>query len=252
MKLEKIKKLYDMLRLSSNTAVLTGAGISTESGIPDYRSPGTGLWERMDQSVVSLGGFLEKPQNYYTYALELYPTRNKAEPNIAHRMLATFEKEGLLNGVITQNVDGLHKKAGSKNVYELHGTLREAICLDCREQESMETIMEGVKNGVNPPLCKVCNGLLKPKAVFFGEGLPEEEWQAALGLLDGADFLIVIGTSLLVHPVSHLPRVALEGGAKLAIINIQDTPFDKQADLVIHEKIGEVFLELERIYNKKY
>lgn len=251
MKLEKIEKLHRMITTSTNTVVLSGAGISTESGIPDYRSPNTGLWEKMDQSIVSLEGFLNNPQKYYTFALELYPTRSKAEPNIAHIMLAKLEKEGLVSGVITQNVDGLHKKAGSKNVYELHGSLREVICLNCREQESMDAIIEGVKKGKNPPVCKKCEGLLKPKAVFFGEGLPEEEWKSALNLLERADFLMVLGTSLQVYPVNQLPRVALGQGAKMAIINIQDTPFDVEADLVIQEKIGEVFSELRDLYNKK-
>lgn len=247
MKSEKIKKLYSMLNDFGRTVVLTGAGVSTESGIPDYRSPGKGLWEKMDQSVVELRSFIEKPERYYTYAMELYPLRSQAKPNIAHYYMARKEKEGKLHDVVTQNVDGLHKLAGSKSLYELHGNIREAVCLNCGGLESMDKVMTRVRDGENPPLCKHCKDILKPNAVFFGEGLPLEVWKESLERVKSANLLLVVGTSLLVSPVNTFPRIAIESGAGLVIINLQETPFDTEADLVIHEKIGNVFRELEKL-----
>lgn len=229
----------DLVLSFSNAAALTGAGISTESGIPDYRSPGTGLWEKMDQSVVSLDGFIRAPTRYYDYALELYPVRRTAKPNPAHLMLAELEKRGVLKGVITQNVDGLHQDAGSVEVHELHGSLRQAVCLDCSVLQPMDEVMERVISGENPPLCPDCGGVLKPNAVFFGEMLPQVPWQRSIELASAADLFIAIGSSLQVSPANTLPDVALQGGAKLVIMNLTPTPFDDYAELVVREKIGE-------------
>lgn len=225
---------------SSNAVALTGAGISTESGIPDYRSPGTGLWEKMNPSVVSLDGFLNDPGSYYDFALELYPTRRAAKPNPAHYFLAELEKKGLLKGIITQNVDGLHQDAGSSSVHELHGTYRRVSCLECGSAFDMDEVMEKVQSGENPPLCRECDGgVLKPIAVFFGEMLPQVTWQKSLKLAENTDLLIVVGSSLQVSPANVLPDVALRAGAKLVIINLMPTPYDADASMVIHHKIGE-------------
>ncbi|NIT14803.1 MAG: NAD-dependent protein deacylase [Candidatus Dadabacteria bacterium] len=248
--MEKVELFLKLITKSRSAVVLTGAGISTDSGIPDYRSPGTGLWEKMDQSVVSLSGFLKKPESYYSYALELHHIRSQAKPNIAHNMLATLEKDGLVKAVITQNVDGLHKEAGSKSVYELHGSLREAFCLSCNSLYLMEHIMQRVKKGDNPPLCEKCGGIVKPRAVFFGEQLPVLEWEKSLEWVNKTDFLFIVGSSLQVSPVNSFPLEAVRGGAKVAILNIQETPFDRVADLVIHEKIGDFFADLHRLYGK--
>ncbi len=233
------EKFVELVLSSSNAAALTGAGISTESGIPDYRSPGTGLWEKMDQSVVSLDGFIRAPSRYYDYALELYPVRRAAKPNPAHRLLAKLEGMGVLKGVITQNVDGLHQDAGSAEVHELHGSLRQAVCLECSALASMDEVMERVISGENPPLCAECGGILKPNAVFFGELLPQVPWQRALELASKADLFIAIGSSLQVSPANTLPDIALQAGAKLVIMNLTPTPFDGDAELVVREKIGE-------------
>lgn len=251
MNLNNVEKMYSLIKDSSSTVVLTGAGVSTDSGIPDYRSPGTGLWEKMDQSVVSLDGFLTRPQDYYSYSLELYPIRKEAKPNKVHTILAELEEKGIISGVITQNVDGLHKEAGSKEVYELHGSIQEGYCLECGTLKPMEEVMERVKNGKNPPTCDLCDGIIKPKAVFFGESLPEKEWQLAMELTEKADLLIVLGTSLQVYPVNTFPQIAVNNGAGLVIVNIQATPFDKTANLVIHEKLSLVFSELERLFRQK-
>ncbi len=242
--MEKETKLFlELLERTQGAVGFTGAGISTESGIPDYRSPGKGLWEKMDQSVVSLSGFLQNPANYYSYAMEYYPLRAAARPNAAHYALASLEKKGWLKGVITQNVDGLHKKAGSQNVLELHGSLRRVVCLQCRERYSMEDAMDKVAQGENPPLCSRCGGILKPDAVFFGETLPEEPWQKSVDLVSNTELFIVMGSSLLVAPASGLPRLALSKGSILVIMNLMETSFDDEADMVIRRKIGEFFEE---------
>lgn len=229
----------DLLQSSKNAVVFTGAGISTESGIPDYRSPGSGLWEKMDQSVVSLNGFLDDPSRYYSYALKLHPARSSAEANYAHKMLAEFERKGLLRGVITQNVDGLHHKAGSVNVHELHGSLRQAVCINCNLMQSMESVMERVIKGENPPICGECNGVLKPNAVFFGESLPNVPWEESVNLVDNADLFVSIGSSLQVSPANTLPNIAIKNHAKFIIMNIMETPYDQKASMVIRYKIAE-------------
>ncbi|MFI5322940.1 MAG: NAD-dependent protein deacylase [Thermodesulfobacteriota bacterium] len=236
---EKAEAFVRLILSSKNAAALTGAGISTESGIPDYRSPGTGLWEKMDQSLVSLEGFRRTPNRYYDYALELYPVRRSAKPNPAHKMLAELERRGVLKGVVTQNVDGLHQDAGSEEVHELHGSLRQTVCLECSMLEPMEEVMERVVSGKNPPLCRQCGGVLKPNAVFFGELLPRVPWQRALMLAQGADLFITMGSSLQVSPANTLPDIALCGGAKLVILNLTPTPFDEDAVLVVSHKTGE-------------
>jgi NAD-dependent deacetylase len=233
------KKFADMILSSENAVALTGAGISTESGIPDYRSPGTGLWEKMDQSVVSLEGFKRNPSKYYEYAIGLHPIRRAARPNPAHILLAGLEQKGILKGVITQNVDGLHQDAGSGEVHELHGSLRQVVCLSCSSLHSMDQAMERVVSGENPPLCPGCGGILKPNAIFFGEMLPTIPWQKSLELSRNADLFIAIGSSLQVSPANTLPDIALQAGARLVILNLMPTPFDTDAALVIQEKIGE-------------
>lgn len=233
------KAFADLILSSENAVALTGAGISTESGIPDYRSPGTGLWEKMDQSVVSLEGFKRNPSKYYEYAIGLHPIRQAARPNPAHMLLAALEREGRLKGIITQNVDGLHQDAGSGAVHELHGSLRQVVCLSCSSLHSMDEAMERVLSGENPPLCPGCGDILKPNAVFFGEMLPTVPWQKSLELARKADLFIAIGSSLQVSPANTLPDIALQAGARLVILNLMPTPFDMDAYLVVREKIGE-------------
>lgn len=231
------EKFLETVTAAAPAAVLTGAGISTESGIPDYRSPGEGMWERMDQSVVSLDGFMQNPAAYYSYALELHPVRSAAKPNAGHLLFAELERRGLTSGVITQNVDGLHREAGSRTVHELHGSIRQAVCLACGGVAPMDEVMERVKGGEAAPVCE-CGGVLKPDAVFFGEPLPREPWNKAVQMVEEAGALIVAGSSLVVTPASTLPRIALRAGAKLIILNRTETPCDEHADLVVRENIS--------------
>lgn len=229
----------DLILTAQHAVALTGAGISTESGIPDYRSPNTGLWENTDMSVVSLDGFLRDPARYYNYSLRLYSVRSSAKPNPAHRLLGHLEQKGLLKGVITQNVDGLHWDGGSEIVYELHGSLRQAVCLDCKLLFPMDGVMKRVAEGQNPPYCEQCGGILKPNAVFFGEPLPQIPWEESLKLCRKTDLLLVIGSSLQVSPANRLPNIVLDNDGRLVVCNLQTTPFDAVADLVVREKIGE-------------
>ncbi len=245
------RDFLDIITKSSHAVALTGAGISTESGIPDYRSPDTGLWENTDMSVVSLDGFLRDPSKYYDYSLKLYPIRSAAKPNPAHKLLGLLEKYGLLKGVITQNVDGLHQDGGSETVHELHGSLRQAVCLNCNLLFPMEGVMKRVIEGQNPPYCEQCEGVLKPNAVFFGEALPQIPWKESVNLCEQADLLIVIGSSLQVYPANILPDIAVKKGAKLVICNLQATPFDTDADLIVREKIGEFALLASGILNRE-
>lgn len=233
---QKVLDFLDMVSSSQSAIAFTGAGISTESGIPDYRSPGSGLWEKMSQSIVSLEGFLNNPKQYYDYALELHPIRSTARPNKAHYMLASFEEKNLLKGIITQNVDGLHYQAGSKHVHELHGSLRQTVCLGCGLLRQMDNIMKRVVDGENPPICDDCKGILKPNAVFFGEPLPRVPWEESVKLTKKCDLFISIGSSLQVSPANTLPNLAVRNKAKLVIINISDTPYDEDASLVIRQK----------------
>lgn len=248
---DRAKDFIDLLLSSSNAVALTGAGISTESGIPDYRSPGTGLWEKMDTSVVSLDGFYRDPTRYYSYALDLYPIRRSAKPNPAHLLLADFERKGFLKGVITQNVDGLHQDAGSSRVHELHGSLRQAVCLGCHSLYSMDEVMERVITGENPPLCKGCGGVLKPNAVFFGEMLPRVPWEMSVELSRQADLFIVIGSSLQVSPSNILPDIALRAGAKMVIINLSPTPYNSDATLVVSYKVGEFARVTNEVFSSR-
>jgi NAD-dependent deacetylase len=244
------REFVNLVLPSSDAVVLTGAGISTESGIPDYRSPDTGLWEKMDQSVVSLEGFLRKPTQYYSFAVDLYPIRRAAKPNPAHYLLAELEKRKLLKAVITQNIDGLHYDAGSSTVHELHGSLRQAVCLNCSLLCPMDGVMERVVSGENPPLCAECRGVLKPNAVFFGEMLPRIPWEMSLDLVSQTDLFVVLGSSLQVSPVNILPDIALRAGAKLIIINLTPTPYDMDATLIVKHKVGvfaSIVLELLRL-----
>lgn len=248
---DKAKLFLDLVLSSPNVVAFTGAGISTESGIPDYRSPGTGLWEKMDQSVVSLDGFTKEPSRYYNYSLELYPARKAAKPNPAHYLLVELEDRGILKGIITQNVDGLHQDAGSGEVHELHGSLRQAVCVDCSVLQSMDEAMERVIAGQNPPLCIECGGVLKPNAVFFGEALPITPWERSVELSRNAALFIAIGSSLLVSPANALPDIAIRNESKIIVLNATPTPFDGEAELVVKDKIGEFSSAVMELLNTR-
>lgn len=237
---KKIAQIAAMLKASSASYVLTGAGISTESGIPDYRSAGTGLWEKFNpMEVASLAAFEKDPVAYYEKALERWQKWLQAEPNTAHYALARLEKEGYLAGVVTQNVDGLHKKAGSVNLWEVHGHLRKCLCYSCAAQFPMDFLLNQFRQGVNPPLCEECGGILRPYIVLFGDAMGIEYTQA-FEALKNCQLLIAAGTSLQVYPVASLPELARE----LVIINREPTPWDGKAKVVVRESTGRVFADI--------
>jgi NAD-dependent deacetylase len=209
---------------------LTGAGISAESGIPTFRSKG-GLWEKYDPMVyASIETFREDPSKYWTIRGEFIRDYDTYQPNKAHLALAELEEMGIVHHVITQNIDGLHKKAGSLNVTELHGSLRETYCLQCGQ----EFIAPHVPDGM-PPYCE-CGGVLKPNTVLFGEQLPEGALETAYHESATCKLMLVIGTSAVVQPAASLPAVAQQKGAKIVEVNIE--PAFPAADVVVKEKAG--------------
>jgi NAD-dependent deacetylase len=212
--------------------VLTGAGISTESGIPDFRSPGTGLWETMDpMEVLSLKVLEERPQQFYAEGFRLLMGMRNAEPNDAHLVLAKMEQDGYIQGIITQNIDNLHHKAGSKQVWEVHGNTRDAQCTSCGQVVSVSELEASLNRGEMPPRCKSCGGKLRPAVVLFGDPMPEA-YSEALRAIKKADLLVIVGSSLSVYPVAYLPEFAKQS----IIINLSPTGFDYRSKLVIREK----------------
>ncbi|MHA1232184.1 MAG: SIR2 family NAD-dependent protein deacylase [Candidatus Helarchaeota archaeon] len=253
---EQIEKLAELIIKSKYTIVLTGAGISTESGIPDFRSPGTGLWEMVDPiEFGSIDAFEQNQMSFFELAKKLAPTIFSARPNKGHRALAKLEKMGLIKAIITQNIDGLHQRAHSKNVIEVHGNLRECYCMDCRRRFDIWVLAEKFfEKGEAVPSCDYCGGVLRPDVVMFGELLPEKAIRAAYEHADKCDLLIVVGSSLVVAPINTLPARALMHNANLVIINwggAADTHFDSRATLVIRGKAGEILPKvLEKVREK--
>lgn len=221
--------------------VLTGAGISTPSGIPDFRSPGSGLWENLDPfDVISLTTFHKNPQVFFDWLYPLAAKLKTAQPNPAHLALSTLEKMGKIQAVLTQNIDGLHQKAGSNEVYELHGTLDSMICPRCAKTYTSQPFWEPFLEKHELPVCVTCSAVLKPEIVFFEEQLPPETWFQAEEYASAANLIIVVGSSLEVVPANSLPLIAIRHGAHLAIINRSSTPMDKFADILIPANIEEV------------
>jgi NAD-dependent deacetylase len=236
-----LEKAAGLLRAARRPVALTGAGISTPSGIPDFRSQGTGLWERYDpMQVASLLSFRYRPDEFFAWIRPLAERIVLAEPNAAHIALARLEAAGKLAGVVTQNIDDLHRRAGSQSVYEVHGHLRSATCGSCyRKTETGGLLVEFSRTG-EPPRCGICGGYLKPDVVLFGEQLPEQVVRQAEQLLDSCDLLLVAGSSLEVTPAALLPQHALEAGARLIIVNHDPTYLDVRADVVFHEDVIDV------------
>ncbi|UCD14467.1 MAG: NAD-dependent deacylase [Thermoplasmatales archaeon] len=237
---EVINKLKDIIADSKHLVAFTGAGLSAESGIPTYRGAG-GLWTTYDpMKYANIHFFLEDPTYYWSFFRDVrYPIIKKAKPNPAHYALVELEKQGKLSQVITQNIDGLHQIAGQSNVIELHGNTRQIVCMECKWLFSMETVYKRLEQEF-PPNCPRCKGLLKPDTVFFGESLPQKALNEAMHAAQNCDLFLVVGSSLVVSPAAQLPRIAKENGASLVIVNIDITPLDGIAELVIHEQASQV------------
>ena len=233
---DKIALLHDMVAQSDNIVFFGGAGVSTESGIPDFRSV-DGLynqkWKYPPETILSRSFFDRNPEEYYRFHREKLVI-DDVKPNRVHFRLAELEREGKLRAVITQNIDGLHQAAGSKNVLELHGSILRAYCSRCRKPYPADAINKGT--GV--PRCD-CGGVIRPDIVLYEEQLDEHVLRKSIDYIRNADVLIVGGTSLNVYPAAGL--INYYRGNKLVLVNLSATPYDDEADLVIHEKLGEVF-----------
>jgi NAD-dependent deacetylase len=226
--------------------VYTGAGMSTESGLPDFRSANTGLWEKEDPTKIASTEALNRDvEKFFQFYRERVLGVKDCKPHKGHDILAKWEKDGLIQSIITQNVDGFHSEAGSKNVMELHGTLQKVHCETCKKEYGNEMYES------ESFYCE-CGGKLRPSIVLFGEGLPEETFMRAVQESENADLFIVLGSSLTVTPANQFPLIAKENGAKLLIVNMDPTHFDELADVVINDKkIGEVLSEIDRHLVKK-
>ncbi|MBK9924100.1 MAG: NAD-dependent deacylase [Anaerolineales bacterium] len=235
----------ELFRRSKRMVVLTGAGISTPSGIPDFRSEGTGLWSRDEpMEVASLSTFRTHPERFFLWFRPLAGRIFNAQPNAAHFAFSELEKAGFPQTIVTQNIDFLHQKAGSKHVIEMHGTLKTSSCTSCYKRfESQICIQPFIDHGTIP-VCPNCNGILKPDVILFGEQLPQTAWFEAQSAARQCDLMVVAGSSLEVLPVAGLPMQAVDRGAHLIVINNSPTYINVRADVVIMDDVATILPEL--------
>jgi NAD-dependent protein deacetylase/lipoamidase len=230
--------LAELIRERQPCVVLTGAGVSTESGIPDFRSP-TGLWAKFDPlEYGAIEAFRADPRKVWSFYKPRVTMLTEAEPNAAHLALAELERLGLVRAVITQNIDLLHERAGSRDVVEVHGSIRSATCPACGTREPLDHVLELLADA-DAPACPSCGELLKPDVVFFGELLPVEAIDRAFELAREAALLLVVGSALEVHPVAGLPLETLDAGGAVAIVNLGPTALDSRAELRVEASAGE-------------
>lgn len=232
------------LQAARHAVVLTGAGISTESGIPDFRSS-TGLWQKVNpMQVASLTAFRRHPVEFFQFYSERFARLDHARPNPAHLALAQLEVAGLIKAVVTQNIDGLHQAAGCRTVIEVHGSIREGACVGCGRVYPGSVFKRTVATAADLPRCESCDALIKPGVVLFEEMLPEAAISRAFAEARRSDLLLVIGSSLEVGPINLMPEMALENGARLALINLDETHMDRHGHWVIHAKAGQTMTAL--------
>lgn len=236
-----IKEAAKLVQSANVIVAFTGAGISTPSGIPDFRSEKSGLWEKADpMEVASIYGFRQNPKGFFDWVRPLAEQTLNAQPNPAHLALVELERCGKLDSVITQNIDMLHTRAGNSKVYELHGHMRETTCIHCFAKYDGEQVIRDVLSTGNVPYCPKCRGVLKPDVILFGEQLPYRQVQLAKEAVRKCDLMIVIGSSLEVYPASDLPVLAYRNNAKVIIINFEPTSIDKIADVIIRDDVAKV------------
>jgi NAD-dependent protein deacetylase/lipoamidase len=238
-----VTELAELIRRRQPCVVLTGAGVSTESGIPDFRSR-TGLWAQFDpREYATIEAFRADPHKVWSFYKPRIAVLTEAEPNPAHLALAELERRGLVHAIVTQNIDLLHERAGSREVVEVHGSIRTASCPGCGERYPLERVVELLETAAAPS-CPACGRVLKPDVVFFGELLPVEAIDRATWLARAAALLLVVGSALEVYPVAGLPLETLAAGGMLAVVNQGPTPFDAEAALRIDGAAGEVLPEV--------
>jgi NAD-dependent deacetylase len=243
---EQTQRLAEMIGRARSVVALTGAGISVPSGIPDFRTPQTGLWQNIDpMEVAHIDAFRSDPVRFWSFYGQRFATLDDKLPNGAHRALVTMERHGLLDAVITQNIDMLHRKAGTRELVEMHGSIASCACMSCRTSVALEQVgvrLEHAADGV--PRCEECAQPLKPDVVLFGELLAPQSLERARELCEGADVLLCVGSSLEVHPVAGLPLLTAAGGGQLAILTQGPTPLDGLASVRLN---GDVVTELDAL-----
>jgi NAD-dependent deacetylase len=240
---QSVSALATLVRERQPCVVLTGAGISTESGIPDFRSP-TGIWARYDpMDYATIAAFRRDPVKVWEFYARRLEVLTRAEPNAGHLALAELERRGLVSAVVTQNIDGLHARAGSREVVEVHGSIRTSSCLECDERVPLAEVVALLRDAPAPG-CPRCGSILKPDVVMFGELLPVGAMERAVELAQGAGILLVVGSSLEVFPVAGLPDETVSSGGALAIVNRGSTPFDGLASIRLDGGAGETLATL--------
>ena len=239
---EKIKNIAKLIVDSNYAIILSGAGVSTESGIPDFRGR-SGIWKEFNPLIYGNIAIMKKdPSVFWKLGRKIAPTLLKAKPNPGHIAIAELEKMKKIKCVITQNIDGLHQAAGSERVYEVHGSLNKFICMQCSSNYSLEYVIPKILRGT--PKCDSCGSYLKPNVVLFGESLPEDQVEKAQEEAEKADLIIVTGSALEVAPVNLIPKIVTSHGGKFIIINDESTWLDEVADIVIHNKTGIILPKL--------
>jgi NAD-dependent deacetylase len=242
---DQATRLAEMLREARSAVVLTGAGVSVPSGIPDFRTPGKGIWEKVDpMEVAHIDAFRRQPDRFWKFYGERFASLVDVEPNPAHFAIAELERRGLVRGVVTQNVDRLHRRAGSRNVIEVHGSIEWSVCPECGGRVSLERVLEVLAEHPGAPECTACIAPLKPDVVLFGEMLPEGAISDAYALAAEADLILCVGSSLEVFPVASLPGVTRDAGGRIALVTQGPTPYDRDAAVKLS---GDVVEELAAV-----
>lgn len=240
-----VTRAAELLHASKYAVALTGAGISVPSGIPDFRSPGAGLWEKVNPiEVASIFAFRYQPETFFKWMQPLARKILSAQPNAAHYALADLEAQGYLKTIITQNIDGLHQMAGSQHVLEVHGQWREAICIRCYTIFPSEQFAEMYLGTGQVPHCSLCNGVLKPNVILFGEQLPAQVVMKAQQEIKKCDLVLIAGSSLEVAPVADWPHWAHSHGARLIIVNMQPTYLDELASTILRADVAEALPQI--------
>ena len=238
-----IAKGAQIIKEAKRILIFSGAGMSTESGIPDFRSPG-GVWSKYDPSDFYFDKIISSEkarERYWEMSTEFYDTMKDAVPNRAHLAIRAIEESGKLLAIVTQNIDNLHHKAGNspERIIEIHGTAFSVSCLSCGKKYDRDDIQERLNSGVKVPYCDDCAGILKPDTISFGQAMPEDKMADALMYARECDLCIVLGSSLVVYPAASVPVHAVQNGARLIIVNRDETPLDAEADMVIHDSVSE-------------
>lgn len=242
---ESIKNAAEIISESQHGVVLTGAGISTPSGIPDFRSAGSGLWSRYNPyEVASLTAFRTNPNKFFDWIRPLAGLMKNAQPNPAHEAIADLQSAGHIKTIITQNIDGLHQRAGATDVLEIHGSFNTLTCVHCYQQQNAGEYIDALIDVGAVPCCPGCDNILKPDVVLFEEQLPIQVWLDSKKAIEECDLLLVAGSSLEVIPVANLPFIAVARGARIIIVNHTQTPMSSHADVVIQEDVAVILPQI--------